>query len=160
MSAILTAIMALIAQLTPMTEASPSLVASTTREYYEPLYQIEIDNVPLWASIADDDSERTLGLSNTTVLPTDIAKVFAFPTDNKWSFWMKDMNYPIDIIWVDADGVIVHIEHNVDPSTYPKSFSPNESARYVIETVAGFAADNNVLVGDQVDLKDTSRFSS
>jgi uncharacterized membrane protein (UPF0127 family) len=77
-----------------------------------------------------------------------VAKVFIFDTAEKWSFWMKDMNYPIDIFWLDENGVVVHIEESVSPDTYPtQSFVPPVPALYVIETKAGFAQENNIMIG-------------
>ncbi len=104
------------------------------------------------ASVADTPEERRLGLSYTTVLPPHVAKVFIFDISDRWGFWMKDMNYAIDIFWISADGVVVHIEPNVSPDTYPRTFVPNVAAMYAIETVAGFAYDNNVYVGMHVDM--------
>jgi uncharacterized membrane protein (UPF0127 family) len=106
----------------------------------------------VFVSVADTPAERQLGLSRTTSLPPDIVKLFAFPVENLWSFWMKEMQYSIDIFWLDASGTIVHIEQNVAPETYPTSFTPAKQAMYVIETNAGFAEVQNLKVGDVVNL--------
>jgi uncharacterized membrane protein (UPF0127 family) len=106
----------------------------------------------MYASVADSPTERQLGLSRTTSLPEDVVKLFVFPYADLWSFWMKEMLYSIDIIWLDAAGTIVHIEANVAPETYPTSFAPSARAQFVIETNAGFAAAQNLRVGDVVTL--------
>lgn len=121
-------------------------------EWYTPLHPMMIDTVAVEASIANTTATRTKGLSDTPHLPALVVKLFVFDTSEEWSFWMKDMNYPIDIIWVDATGSIVFIEEEVSPASYPMSFLPNKPAKYVVETAAGFVAEHGIIVGDTVVL--------
>ncbi len=119
-------------------------------EWYVPLTPIRIENIEMQASVANDTETRTKGLSGTPYLPEGVVKLFVFEESQEWGFWMKDMKYPIDIIWVDATGKIVHIEESISPATYPMSFVPHKPARYVVETVAGFVEQNKIEVGDTV----------
>jgi len=48
--------------------------------------------------------------------------LFVFEEPKIRSFWMKDMSFPIDIIWVDEGLEIVGIEKRISPNTYPKTF--------------------------------------
>ena len=113
------------------------------------LVPFTLGRIPLLASIADTDAKRQLGLSNTTEIPDGVAKFFIFDTSEPWGFWMKDMNYPIDIFWLDDNGHVVHIVEEVKPDTYPDTtFAPPVPAKYVIETRAGFAKENNIRVGE------------
>jgi hypothetical protein len=127
-------------------------VAPGVTEVFGPTIPFEFAGVAMSASIADTPEERRLGLSGTTSLPPQVAKVFVFDASDRWSFWMKDMQYPIDIFWIASDGRVVHIEPNVAPETYPTTFTPPEPAQFVIETVAGFAYDYNVSVGATIDV--------
>ena len=120
------------------------------RTYYPELVPIVIGSTTAYASVADSMPELIKGLSDTPSLPDTIVKLFAFGSTGKHSIWMKDMNYPLDIIWLDESGTIVHIVEKVSPDTYPESFSPPKPARYVIETNAGFVASSSVSVGDEV----------
>jgi uncharacterized membrane protein (UPF0127 family) len=52
---------------------------------------------------------------------------------------MKGMNFPIDIIWLDENLKIVDRLINVDPSTYPETYTPSASAAYVLEISANTA---------------------
>ena len=70
-----------------------------------------------------------------------------------YPFWMKNMNFPIDIIWIDENGNIVYRVINADPSSYPKTFTPSASARYVLEIPAYTADDYGFLVGSSVIIK-------
>ena len=65
---------------------------------------------------------------------------------------MKDMNYGIDILWVAEEGEIVHIEENISPDTFPTSFASPVPAWFVIEANAGFVAQNEITVGDEIIL--------
>lgn len=138
--------------LTPPTPTIPLAAPATPRADFEPLVPITLGGVELYASVADSPLERQKGLSRTTALPADIVKLFVFPREDLWSFWMKEMLYSIDIIWLDGAGTIVHIESAVSPETYPNSLTPVGKAQYVIETNAGFAQAQNIQVGDRVQL--------
>lgn len=87
--------------------------------------------------VAKSDEARTKGLSGTSSLPEDEALLFVFDTDSKWGIWMKDMNYSIDIVWLDDSKKVVDTALNVSPQTYPRVFTPKKDARYVVEFAAG-----------------------
>ena len=100
--------------------------------------------------VARTDSERERGLSGTAELPSTEALAFVFPTSDRWGIWMKDMRYPIDIIWLDDSKVVRHIEQRVQPNTYPaKTFQPNDPAKYVIELKAGVVSSQRITIGSQ-----------
>ena len=81
---------------------APALVSESAASLKtDNLIPLQIGSVVMHASIAVTPSSLELGLSDTLYLPNDIAKLFIFGTSEKWDFWMKDMNYPIDIIWLD-----------------------------------------------------------
>jgi len=121
-------------------------------EWYGPLFPMMIDSIRVEASVASTTETRTKGLSGTPYLPEGVVKLFVFDESQEWSFWMKDMNYSIDIIWVDATGEIVFIEESVSPSSYPMSFMSNIPAKYVIETTNGFVKEYGIAVGERVVL--------
>ena len=77
-------------------------------------------------------------------------KLFVFDSPGLHSIWMKDMNYPLDIIWVDTDDKIIYIEEDVQPESFPNFFTPSDPAKYVIEANAGFVARNEIKVGEVV----------
>jgi uncharacterized membrane protein (UPF0127 family) len=142
--------------LVSMPRATVSLTPPpTSRSYFEPLIPWQLpQGETVYVSLADTADERTLGLSHTTTLPSDVVKLFIFETDSAWSFWMKDMYYPIDMVWLDATGTVVHVAENVKPETYPESFRPAISARYVIETNAGQASRLGFLLGETLPIRD------
>lgn len=127
--------------------------AAVIAKWYAPVTSFTLGGISLSASIADTNEERALGLSDTPYIPAGIAKLFIFDSAQQWSFWMKDMNYPIDIFWVNEEGRIVHVVKFASPNSYPEtSFVPPVPALYVIETKAGFAQENNIEVGAVVGM--------
>ena len=123
--------------------------AAVISQWYTPLIPLTLGGETLQASIADTEPEREQGLSDTPYLPVGVVKLFVFDTAAPWAFWMKDMQYPIDIIWLDEQKTVIHIADNLAPETYPKAFSPSIPARYVIETAAGVTAKIHLQVGAQ-----------
>ena len=81
--------------------------------------------------------ERAQGLSGRSGLADNEGMLFIFDYDARHGFWMKDMLFALDIIWLDADMNVVHAETDVSPDTYPRSFVPTVPARYVLEINAG-----------------------
>lgn len=93
------------------------------------------------AEIARTESERAKGLSGRDGLASNKAMLFVFEADGYHGFWMKDMKFAIDIVWLDSNKKVVHIERNVPPHSVPRqSYWPPELARYVLELAAGQAA--------------------
>lgn len=128
----------------------------TVKEFFvgETKQIVQIGGVKLFVSVADTPAERTQGLSGTAGLGDFEAMLFVFDTVDRHGIWMKEMNYPIDIFWIDDEMVIVHIEHNVSPNTYPQTFKPDRPARYVLETKAHTAKTFNFKTGQQTLIPD------
>ncbi|MDO8514194.1 MAG: DUF192 domain-containing protein [bacterium] len=128
------------------------LYSAFTPKAVVPLRTVHIGSQTIKVTVAQTPEERQKGLSGREGLATDEGMLFVFPTDGKYAFWMKDMRFSIDILWLSSDGTIVHLAQNVSPDTYPKNFTSESAARYVLELPAGYAASNLVRVGDIVQL--------
>lgn len=103
--------------------------------------------------IADTEAKYTLGLGKRADIPPDGGMAFVYGGPGTRCFWMKDMNFPIDIIWLDARKRVVHIEAEVSPDTYPKTFCPAGLAQYVVELYPGAAKTAALKVGDEVNFE-------
>lgn len=90
------------------------------------------------------------GLSGRTSLPQDQGMLFTYSQPGEYCFWMKDMQFPIDIIWVDADKKVINVHENVPPESYPEEFCPDKPAMYVIEVNAGVAKQAYLSSGSQL----------
>jgi uncharacterized protein len=77
--------------------------------------------------------------------------LFVFDTDDYHGIWMKDMNYSIDIIWLDSGKTVVYMAEDVSPDTYPEVFRPDVPARYVVELSAGAAHRHGITEGQVAD---------
>lgn len=113
---------------------------------------VAIEGQTIYTDLAQNTAQQELGLGNRPSLGAHQGMLFIFPTDDIHEFWMKDMSFSIDMVWMSADGTIIYIQPNVAPSTYPDAFGPNEVSRYVLELPANFAANNGIKVGDKATL--------
>lgn len=99
---------------------------------------------------ADTLATRTQGLSGRKSLAPDTGMLFVFEKADTYGFWMPDMYFAIDILWIDTQKKIIHIEKTVTPESYPKIFKPLIPAQYVLEVPAGFSDQHSIEIGDAV----------
>jgi uncharacterized membrane protein (UPF0127 family) len=80
------------------------------------------------------------------------AMLFAFKQPGQYAFWMKDMKFPIDMVWIGADSKVVGYYNNISPSTYPDKFENETSrpAKYVLEIKALRAKELGIKLGTPV----------
>jgi uncharacterized membrane protein (UPF0127 family) len=84
--------------------------------------------------VADTDKLRVRGLSGHEPLTEKEGMLFVFDqasTDN--CFWMKDMSFAIDMVWLDAEKQVVTVAPDVKPESYPDTFCPDLPAKYGLE---------------------------
>src|SRR3989344_1028513 len=105
---------------------------------------IEIAHKKIFIEIADTESKRVQGLSERAMLPEDSGMFFIFPHEDRYEFWMKNMNFPIDIIWIDKDFIVQDITKYAAPEAFPNTFTPRVPIQYVLEVNAGFADKNKI----------------
>lgn len=109
-----------------------------------------INGARIEVEIAESLSERTRGLSGREALGQNEGMFFVFDEPGYYSFWMKDMKFPIDIIWIANDKKIIDITKNAAPKSYPSVFKPAGLAQYVLEVNAGFADKREIKIGDSI----------
>lgn len=108
------------------------------------------------AKVVSKVSDRQRGLSKAKSLPLNEGMLFVFEENGIYPFWMKDMNFAIDIIWIGENKRIVYIASNVPPEPGKKDkelmlYRPDSDSRYVLEINAGLAQLHGVQVGDTVN---------
>lgn len=91
------------------------------------------------AEVARTGEQKVQGLSDRNCLGNGKGMLFVYDLSGDYCYWMKDMNFAIDMIWIDDEQKIVTIKEGVTPSTYPQTFCPDKPARYVLEVNAGVA---------------------
>ncbi len=117
---------------------------------------VTVGGVNLITSLSTTPDAQSKGLAIRDSLNENEGMLFIFETPQKYSFWMKDMKFPIDIIWINQDGKIVHIEKNLPPCVFLlpcPSYAPNDDSLYVLEVVSNFTNKFDINVGDSVDSK-------
>jgi len=100
-------------------------------------------------ALTQKDQEQ--GLSGRESLKDNEGMLFIFSKAQKNYFWMKDMNFPIDIIWLDENFRVIYIQKDALPSSYPNVFGPAVDNSYVLEVSSGFSKKNNLKEGDLVE---------
>ena len=102
--------------------------------------------------VADTVEKRSLGLGKRSGLENGWGMLFVFEKRKQHGFWMKDMQFPLDIIWLD-NYRIVHILRNVQPaksSVSPPIMTPPVAGNFVLEIDAGRADELKLQVGQRL----------
>ncbi len=103
-------------------------------------------------AIMNTPEKRTQGLSGKSHLDQDEGMFFMFDDIDSHNFWMKDMNFSIDIIWFNEYSEVIYIVESLGPETYPATFAPSTKSKYVLEVPAGFVKREGIKLGDKFDL--------
>jgi hypothetical protein len=99
--------------------------------------------------VASDDGERKKGLGGRERICENCGMIFQFPVSGNYSFWMKDMKFSLDIIWI-LENKVVYIAKNI-PFDYRENMMPEVWADKVLELNAGTCDRNNIKEGDIVN---------
>ena len=109
------------------------------------------DNLKIRIEVADTPEERVMGLSGRESLDENTGLLFIYGQPGIYGIWMKDMKFPIDVIWLDGNYLIADIAKDVQPDSFPKVFEPKVPAKYILEVNAGFTERNGIEVGDNLE---------
>ena len=109
-----------------------------TAEIEKKIKIIQINGTVVEVEIADALDLREKGLSDRISLKQGKGILFVFDTSAQYGFWMKDMIFPIDIVWIDEKFNVVDIDKGVSPETFPQVFRPDQEVKYVLELPAGY----------------------
>ena len=113
------------------------------------LYSLIVGDAQIKVELAESQGARAQGLGGRKSLPQDQGMFFIFEKSEAHPFWMRDMQFPLDIIWLDENYKVVYIEKDLNPDTYPKSFGPDVPTKYVLETNTGWTEKNKITLGSQ-----------
>ncbi|OGD98215.1 hypothetical protein A3A49_00050 [Candidatus Curtissbacteria bacterium RIFCSPLOWO2_01_FULL_38_11b] len=142
---------------TPSQQASSNLTQDNNNRS-----RVSIKTLSVFVEIARTSDSQKKGLSGRDQLAINEGLLFVFDTPAKYAFWMKDMKFPIDIIWIDGSPAgekkIVDIAENatVEPGKNDeelKRYTPRADALYVLEINAGLVKHNNLQIGDVVNFE-------
>lgn len=120
----------------------------------KPTHKLFINDVGFTVSVAADKAAHMQGLSGTASLAPRTGMLFVFDASGYHGMWMKEMNYALDMIWINDQLAIVHIAKEVTPNTYAtrQVFRSPQPARFVLEIPAGSVDTFNIQVGQPVTI--------
>lgn len=106
-------------------------------------------------AVADTPDERYRGLSDTDPLPLDTGMLFVFDREAERTFVMRRMHYPIDMVFVGADGRVTTIHHaETEPNDDPgDDLTPYPGrAKWVVEVPYEWTTEHGVEPGDRIQI--------
>lgn len=113
---------------------------------------VRIGDTEIAVELATTSAAVQKGLSGRSSLDPERGMLFIFQKPDRYRFWMPDMHFPIDIIWIEG-GKVLGIDADVSPDfnpANPRFYMPPRPVRYVLEVHAGFARSRTIAVGDAV----------
>ncbi len=116
--------------------------------------KIQFNTASYEIELALTDQEKKKGLSNRDSMPQGHGMLFVYPVAEKYDFWMKDMRFPLDFIWL-RDKTVVDITPNVQPESGPEYtlYHPSSPANMILELHAGEAAKAGIVIGQQAVIR-------
>ena len=118
--------------------------------------KVTVNNFDLMVYLAMNNTQIIKGLAVKNQLKESEGMLFVYRRPAKYGFSMKDMKFPIDIIWLDNAHKVVHIEHSLKPcpsDTNCPKFVPGTDTLHVLETIAGFSNKHDIKIGTQIDFQ-------
>jgi hypothetical protein len=111
------------------------------------------DGFSMTAELAVTDEQRAQGLMFRERIEENQGMLFIFEEEDVHSFWMKNMSFPIDILWLDARKMIVHLEQRVPPCSKDPcpSYVPAAPAAFVLELQSGCAEKHKLKLYDRLN---------
>jgi hypothetical protein len=118
--------------------------------------QLQIGQAVVAIEIRDTPAGRSIGLSGRESLEENEGVLFIFEEPDQYQFWMLDMNFDLDFVWIN-EGLVVDIsEHIPAPDKLtnepPMTVRPSQPATWILEVNSGWVEANGIRVGDQAQL--------
>jgi hypothetical protein len=115
---------------------------------------VRVGNTEIRAEIADTLIKRTRGLMFRKSLPENEGMLFIFDSEKYEGFWMMNMSFPIDIIWINKEKKVVDVTKDAQPCKFScQVYTPKEKAMYVLEVNANFTEEHKVKIGSSLEFE-------
>jgi len=118
---------------------------------------VRVEELVFPVELADSPDKRIRGLSGRASLDARTGMLFIFEKPERFRFWMREMEIPLDIVWIGSNCEVVDVSEDV-PFPAPETpldelprYSPESRAKFVLEINAGEAADLGLGIGDKVE---------
>ncbi len=107
----------------------------------------------IYAELAVTQKQKRQGLSGRESMLVSEGMLFMYGTEEKPSYWMKDMHFPIDIIWL-RNGEIIDIHKNLQPESPARTlYTPSEAIDQVLEVNSGLVEEFQLKEGELLDIR-------
>lgn len=124
------------------------LEESTNKTKYFP---ISIEGVELQAELALTEKQRAKGLMYRDELPKDHGMLFLFDTPNRYGFWMRSVEIPLDLGFFDSDGYLLEVR-KLFPHDEGLVYSAGNRVLIAVEVNRGWYEANGIDIGAQIDM--------
>ncbi len=115
---------------------------------------LNVGNKKIIAEIVSTQADLQKGLGGRPYLQDNTGMFFIFPKSDSYGIWMKDMLFPIDVLWLDKGLKVVHIVGDMEPSSYPRViYKSPVDAMYVLELSKGDISASGIKLGDRISVE-------
>lgn len=114
--------------------------------------RLKINNLELEVEIVEMEEDKARGLSGRESLEKNRGMLFVHPSPQIRKMAMRDMKFPIDIMWIDENLKVIGFEQNLLPESYPQTFQPPSPIKMVLEVNAGITKKFDIKIGDTAAL--------
>lgn len=133
-----------------------SVIGLQAFRFYWPTADIAVGGHLLRVQVADNNYRHFKGLSGRSSLEPYDGMLFIFSSESQYAFVMRGMKFPLDILWF-SKGEVVDIAPNVPPEdgvpeAQLRQYLPRKPATMVLEVPAGWAAKNEIKIGDRLSV--------
>jgi hypothetical protein len=121
--------------------------------------EVRIRDLVIDAELAISSEERTQGLAGRESLSPDEGMLFVHDEERQGSMWMRDMRFPLDVIWISADRRVVDVHQDLSPppsgtqSGDLQVYHPSAPVLYFLEVNAGTVGEHGIQAGDAVKIE-------
>ncbi len=109
-----------------------------------------IGNQKYVLDVADTPVALEKGLGGRSSMPSNKGMLFILASSSDNCFWMKDMKFPLDMVWLDNNGKVIHTAADVKPDSYPNQYCSEGQPKYVVELNAGNIKCGNIRDGQAI----------
>lgn len=119
--------------------------------------KVKIGGREISVELADTKEKRAKGLGGRENLASNSGMLFIFPKEDKYQFWMKEVKFPLDLIWIRKTEVVDIIKDAKPPEPGQKDetlpiYLPREPVDMVLEVTGGFVDMHNIKIGDTIEI--------
>lgn len=114
---------------------------------------VKIAGENIRVELALTKEEQAQGLSGRESLGENEGMLFVFDKNEEHYFWMKGMNFPIDMIWISENQKVIYIKKYAQIDSFLETYGPEENSKYVLEVIAGFSDKYNLRIGDEIEIR-------